>query len=66
VTVKLTRRIITICGNSRFFSIKWGTVSQYLLGKSCEQMQKHRALDDARLTGMIWIEMRVDMKDRNA
>jgi hypothetical protein len=28
-----------------------------LLGKSCEQMQMHRALDDAKLAGMIWIEM---------
>ncbi len=36
---------------------KLETVSRFLLGKSCEQMQMHRALDDAKLAGMIWIEM---------
>jgi DNA polymerase-3 subunit epsilon len=36
---------------------KLETVSRYLLGKSCEQMQMHRALDDAKLAGMIWLEM---------
>jgi prophage antirepressor-like protein len=29
----------------------------YLLGSSCKQMQRHRALDDAKLAGMIWFEM---------
>ena len=36
---------------------KLETVSRYLFGKSCEQMQKHRALDDAKLVAMIWLEM---------
>jgi DNA polymerase III epsilon subunit-like protein len=36
---------------------KLETVSRYLLGKSCRQMQIHRALDDAKLAGMIWLEM---------
>ena len=36
---------------------KLETVSRYLLGKLCEQMQMHRALDDAKLAGMIFIEM---------
>ena len=36
---------------------KLETVSRFLLGKSCNQMQMHRALDDAKLAGMIFIEM---------
>jgi len=36
---------------------KLETVSRYLLGKSANQMQMHRALDDAKLAGMIWLEM---------
>lgn len=36
---------------------KLKTVSRYLLGKSCEQMQMHRALDDAKLAAMIFLEM---------
>jgi DNA polymerase III epsilon subunit-like protein len=36
---------------------KLETVSRYLLGKSCRQMQMHRVLDDAKLAGMIWLEM---------
>ncbi|HUT44613.1 MAG TPA: 3'-5' exonuclease [Candidatus Bathyarchaeia archaeon] len=36
---------------------KLETVSRYLLGKSCKQMQRHRALDDAKLAAMIWLEM---------
>ncbi len=36
---------------------KLETVSRYLLGESCEQMHMHRALDDAKLAGMIWLEM---------
>ena len=36
---------------------KLETVSRYLLGKSCDKMQMHRALDDAKLAGMIFIEM---------
>ena len=36
---------------------KLETVSRYLFGESCEQMQRHRALDDAKLAAMIWLEM---------
>jgi DNA polymerase-3 subunit epsilon len=36
---------------------KLETVGRYLLGKSCEQMQMHRALDDAKLAAMIFLKM---------
>ena len=36
---------------------KLETVSRYLLGRSCMRVQRHRALDDAKLAGMIWLEM---------
>jgi DNA polymerase III subunit epsilon len=36
---------------------KLETVGRYLFGESCEQMQMHRALDDAKLAAMIWVEM---------
>ncbi len=36
---------------------KLETVSRYLLGESANQMQRHRALDDAKLAAMIWLEM---------
>jgi len=36
---------------------KLETVGWYLLGESCEHMQMHRAIDDAKLTAMIWMEM---------
>ena len=36
---------------------KLETVSRYLLGESANQMRMHRALDDAKLAGMIWLEM---------
>ncbi len=36
---------------------KTETVSRYLLGSSCMRMQRHRALDDAKLAAMIWLEM---------
>ena len=48
---------------------KLETVSRYLLGESCEQMQMHRALDDAKLAAMIWLEMGkawADCKDERA
>ena len=35
---------------------KLETVSRYLLGKSYKT-QRHRALDDAKLAAMIWLEM---------
>ena len=36
---------------------KLETVSRYLFGRSFMRMQRHRALDDAKLAGMIWLEM---------
>lgn len=36
---------------------KLATVGSYLFGESCEQMQMHRALDDAKLAALIWLEM---------
>ena len=38
---------------------KLETVGRYLLGESCRQMQMHRALDDAKLAAMIWLEMEI-------
>lgn len=52
-TLKMSRKYYPHLPNH-----KLETVSQYLLGESCEQMQMHRALDDAKLAGMIWLEMR--------
>ena len=51
-TLKMSRKLYPHLPNH-----KLETVSRYLLGESCEQMHMHRALDDARLAGMIWIEM---------
>ena len=51
-TLKMSRKLYPYLPNH-----KLKTVSRYLLGKSCEQMQMHRALDDAKLAGMIWLEM---------
>ena len=51
-TLKMSRKLYPHLPNH-----KLETVSRYLLGKSCEQMQMHRALDDAKLAGMIWLEM---------
>jgi len=36
---------------------KLDTVAHYLLGKLPEGIQRHRALDDARVTALIWMEM---------
>lgn len=36
---------------------KLETVGRYLLGSSCMRMQRHRALDDAKLAAMIWLKM---------
>jgi len=38
---------------------KLETVGRYLFGESCKQMQMHRALDDAKLAAMIWLEMEI-------
>jgi DNA polymerase-3 subunit epsilon len=51
-TLKMSRKLYPHLPN-----YKLETVSRYLLGKSCEQMQMHRALDDAKLAAMIWLEM---------
>ena len=51
-TLKMSRKLYPYLPNH-----KLGTVSRYLLGESCEQMKMHRALDDAKLAGMIWLEM---------
>ncbi|MDO9565839.1 MAG: 3'-5' exonuclease [Candidatus Desulfaltia sp.] len=51
-TLKMSRKLYPHLPNH-----KLETVSQYLLGKSCKQMQRHRALDDAKLAAMIWLEM---------
>ena len=51
-TLKMSRKLYPHLPNH-----KLETVSRYLLGKSCKQMQRHRALDDAKLAGMIWLEM---------
>ena len=51
-TLQMSRKLYPHLANH-----KLKTVSRYLLGKSCEQMRMHRALDDAKLAGMIWIEM---------
>lgn len=51
-TLKMSRKLYPYLPNH-----KLETVSRYLLGKSCEQMQMHRALDDAKLAAMIWLEM---------
>ena len=51
-TLKMSRKLYPHLPNH-----KLETVGRYLLGKACEQMQMHRALDDAKLAAMIWLEM---------
>jgi DNA polymerase-3 subunit epsilon len=51
-TLKMSRKLYPHLPNH-----KLETVGRYLLGKSCRQMQMHRALDDAKLAAMIWLEM---------
>jgi len=51
-TLKMSRKLYPYLPNH-----KLATVGRYLLGESCEQMQMHRALDDAKLAAMIWLEM---------
>jgi len=51
-TLKMSRKLYPHLPNH-----KLETVSRYLLGKSCKQMQRHRALGDAKLAAMIWLEM---------
>ena len=51
-TLKMSRKLYPNLPNH-----KLKTVGRHLLGESCEQMHMHRALDDAKLAGMIWLEM---------
>ena len=51
-TLKMSRKLYPYLPNH-----KLETVSRYLLGESYNQMQMHRALDDAKLAGMIRLEM---------
>jgi DNA polymerase-3 subunit epsilon len=51
-TLKMSRKLYPHLPNH-----KLETVSRYLFRESCEQMQMHRALDDAKLAAMIWLEM---------
>jgi len=51
-TLKMSRNLYPHLPNH-----KLETVSRYLLGRSCMRMQRHRALDDAKLAAMIWLEM---------
>jgi DNA polymerase-3 subunit epsilon len=51
-TLKMSRKLYPYLPNH-----KLETVSRYLFGESCKQMHMHRALDDAKLAGMIWLEM---------
>jgi len=51
-TLKMSRKLYPDLSNH-----KLETVGRYLLGRSCERMQRHRALDDAKLAAMIWLEM---------
>lgn len=51
-TLKMSRKLYPHLPNH-----KLETVSRYLFGESCKQMQRHRALDDAKLAALIWLEM---------
>ena len=51
-TLKMSRKLYPYLPDH-----KLKTVGRHLLGESCKQMQMHRALDDAKLAGMIWLEM---------
>ena len=53
-TLKMSRKMYPHLPNH-----KLATVGRYLFGESCKQMHVHRALDDAKLAGMIWVEMGV-------
>jgi DNA polymerase III subunit epsilon len=52
-TLKMSRKRYPRLPNYRL-----ETVAAHLLGMSCEGGRRHRALDDARLTARIWLEMR--------
>jgi DNA polymerase III subunit epsilon len=52
-TLKLSRKLYLGLPNHRL-----ETVAKHVLGTSLDKNRRHRALDDARLTARIWIEMR--------
>lgn len=52
-TVRLARKCLPQLPNH-----KLGTVYRYLFGSFPASVQRHRALDDARLTARIWVELR--------
>lgn len=51
-TVRLSRRKLP-----RLMNHKLETVYNYLFGKLPEDVQRHRALDDARIAARVWIEL---------
>ncbi len=52
-TLELSRKLYPRLPNH-----KLETVFRHLFGERHEKAQRHRALEDARLTAMIWLEMR--------
>jgi len=52
-TLKLSRKLYPALPNYRL-----ETVAKHILGIEIDKGRRHRALDDARLTARIWIEMR--------
>ena len=51
-TMKMSRRRFPILPNH-----KLDTVAKHILGNLPPEIHRHRALDDAKLTAMIWMEM---------
>ena len=51
-TLKMSRKLYPGLSNHRL-----DTVYEYLLGKMETGIQRHRALDDAKMAARIWIEM---------
>jgi len=51
-TMKMSRRRFPMLPNH-----KLDTVAKYILGGLPPEIHRHRALDDAKLTAMIWMEM---------
>jgi len=51
-TLKMSRKLYPHLPNH-----KLKTVGRYLFGESMREMKMHRALADARLAAMIWLEM---------
>jgi len=56
-TLQMSRRLFPDLPNYRL-----GTVARYVLGGIPENMNQHRALDDARLVGRVWLEMVKDAR----